>query len=72
MELHHIIFFLCTSQDIPYMGPIYGSLREGMSINILGTAHEDMDRYEQERCVSVRGNTISRTSPQSVVVFMNA
>uniref|UniRef100_A0A674MZY0 Galectin n=1 Tax=Takifugu rubripes TaxID=31033 RepID=A0A674MZY0_TAKRU len=30
---------------IPYMGPIYGGLKDGMSVNIQGTAHEDMDSF---------------------------
>ncbi|XP_011606963.1 galectin-4-like [Takifugu rubripes] len=34
-----------TNPKIPYMGPIYGGLKDGMSVNIQGTAHEDMDSF---------------------------
>uniref|UniRef100_A0A674N2W5 Galectin n=1 Tax=Takifugu rubripes TaxID=31033 RepID=A0A674N2W5_TAKRU len=40
-----ILSFVCTLQKIPYMGPIYGGLKDGMSVNIQGTAHEDMDSF---------------------------
>lgn len=58
-----IIWFVCTLQKIPYMGPIYGGLKDGMSVNIRGTAHEDMDRWGQE-CSLVEGDIA--TSPEGI------
>lgn len=58
-----IIPFVYTLQKIPYMGPIYGGLKDGMSINIQGTAHEDMDKYVQE-CSLVEGDVV--TSPWGI------
>lgn len=36
--------FLCFVQKIPYLGPIYGGLREGMSVYIQGSTPEDITR----------------------------
>ncbi|TNN66591.1 Galectin-4 [Liparis tanakae] len=36
---------MCTVQRIPYLGPIYGGLREGVSIYIQGSIPEDITRF---------------------------
>uniref|UniRef100_A0A8C2Z5Q3 Galectin n=1 Tax=Cyclopterus lumpus TaxID=8103 RepID=A0A8C2Z5Q3_CYCLU len=38
-------YSLCTVQSIPYLGPIYGGLREGVSIYIQGSIPEDITRF---------------------------
>lgn len=36
--------FVSPKQTIPYLGPIYGGLREGVSIYIQGSVPEDITR----------------------------
>lgn len=43
-------YLLCTVQRIPYLGPIYGGLREGMSIYIQGSIPEDINRCVRVYC----------------------
>lgn len=37
--------FLCTGQRIPYLGPIYGGLREGSSIYLQGSIPDNITRW---------------------------
>ena len=39
---------LSPKQRIPYLGPIYGGLREGVSIYIQGSVPEDITRSVRE------------------------
>ncbi|XP_025753880.1 galectin-4 isoform X25 [Oreochromis niloticus] len=38
-------WFLCVPENIPYLGPINGGLREGMSIYIQGTIPKHINRF---------------------------
>uniref|UniRef100_A0A7N8XRV5 Galectin n=1 Tax=Mastacembelus armatus TaxID=205130 RepID=A0A7N8XRV5_9TELE len=38
-------YCLCTIQTIPYLGPIHGGLREGMSIYLQGSIPESITRF---------------------------
>uniref|UniRef100_A0A3B5KIR2 Galectin n=1 Tax=Takifugu rubripes TaxID=31033 RepID=A0A3B5KIR2_TAKRU len=58
-----------SETSIPYMGPIYGGLKDGMSVNIQGTAHEDMDRYGQEKSSDIALHFNPRFTGWDKVVF---
>uniref|UniRef100_A0A665UCK5 Galectin n=1 Tax=Echeneis naucrates TaxID=173247 RepID=A0A665UCK5_ECHNA len=40
-----VCFFVLTVQRIPYLGPIYGGLREGSSIYLQGSIPDDITRF---------------------------
>uniref|UniRef100_A0A671WYV6 Galectin n=1 Tax=Sparus aurata TaxID=8175 RepID=A0A671WYV6_SPAAU len=45
MLLVWLSIFVSPKQTIPYLGPIYGGLREGVSIYIQGSVPEDITRF---------------------------